>query len=113
MCQILPSIPAPNKPWELLWVGHVSSSHIWLHGCVTYAVTQGLVLRKAMFGLMLCYCYKILNFRQGAPHFHFALSPANYVVSPAPVGKACIPFPGRLVRVLDTEPSRVSLHSRG
>lgn len=52
----------------------------WLHGFATYACAQN----GPILGLMpCCCCLKILyTFQTKAPHCHFLVGSANYVVSP-------------------------------
>lgn len=44
---------------------------------------RALSLEGSMFGIMLCHCHleMLIIFRQRAPHFHFALRLANYMVN--------------------------------
>lgn len=56
--------------------GFVSTCPKWLH--------LALHLEGPSHCLMLCYCRLEILFKQGSPHFHFALRPANYVANPSP-----------------------------
>lgn len=79
---IIPSVK--RDPTSVTTSFLLSLSHGWLCEHMTEWLHLALHLEGPSHCLMLCYCRLEILFKQGSPHFHFALHPADYVANPSP-----------------------------